>query len=185
MLHIHNSDGFKLKRSAAGLKQPWRFDNISEKQFIEKADTGDILLFRASHVGAKLTRTFTGSHFDHVAMVLYFDSDPNEIYLVDATGEVGVGISRWSDLRKHIGPNKFYHKCVLRHIEFERTDLVMEKLEQFLNEAVGQKFSLNAKKLLTRETEAVKSNVRDHIDEDRTFFCSELLAKGYKVLGIL
>lgn len=32
--HIGSSEGFKEQRSAAGLKQPWRFDNISESQFI-------------------------------------------------------------------------------------------------------------------------------------------------------
>lgn len=28
--HIEYSDGFKEKKSAAGMKEPWRFDNISE-----------------------------------------------------------------------------------------------------------------------------------------------------------
>jgi hypothetical protein len=45
---------------------------MSENQFREIADTGDILLFRGSHTGGKLTRTVTASHFDHVAMVLKF-----------------------------------------------------------------------------------------------------------------
>lgn len=42
-------------------KKPWKFDTISEKQFIEQADTGDILLFNCNHMGAKLTRTITNS----------------------------------------------------------------------------------------------------------------------------
>lgn len=60
------------RKTAEGLKLPWRFDNMSESQFKEIADTGDILLFRGSHAGGKLTRTFTASHFDHTAMILKF-----------------------------------------------------------------------------------------------------------------
>jgi hypothetical protein len=29
--HIDHSEGYKGKKSAKGLKKPWRFDNISEK----------------------------------------------------------------------------------------------------------------------------------------------------------
>jgi len=34
------------KKTALGLKKPWKFDNMSESQFLAQADTGDILLFR-------------------------------------------------------------------------------------------------------------------------------------------
>jgi len=94
-------------------------------------------LFRGSHAGSKITRTFTGSHFDHVAMILYFDSDPDEIYLLDSVGNTGVSINKWSFIRNHIGQTKFYHKCVLRHVNFDRSDEMMSVLEKFLNEAVG------------------------------------------------
>ena len=59
---------------------------MSSSQFCANADTGDILLFRGSVVGAKITRTMTLGHFDHVAMVLKFDTDPNEVYFLEATG---------------------------------------------------------------------------------------------------
>jgi len=40
---------------------------------------------------------------------------------------------------------------------------------------------------MRRVTQAKKPDKanREMIDEDRTFFCSELVAKGFKVLGIL
>ena len=119
------------------MKQPWRFDNISEKQFLQQADTGDILLFRGSHAGSVITRTFTNSHFDHVAMVLKFDTDPDEVYMVEATGTLGVALNKWSYLREHIGHKKFYNKCIFRHIEFDRSDQMVDSLEKFLKEAVG------------------------------------------------
>jgi hypothetical protein len=76
---------------------------MSEYQFKEIADTGDILLFRGTHAGGKLTRTVTASHFDHVAMVLKFQNDPNEVFMVEATGNMGVSLNRWDYLREHIG----------------------------------------------------------------------------------
>lgn len=70
---IYKSEGMlKNLRISNDIKKPWKFDNMSEKQFLNKANTGDLLLFRGSQAGSMITRTLTGSHFDHVAMVLKF-----------------------------------------------------------------------------------------------------------------
>jgi hypothetical protein len=53
-----------------------------------------------------------------------------------------------------------------------------------LKEVVGNKYGLSTSKLLFRR-ESVKSVKGKYIDEDRTFFCSELVAKAFKVLGII
>lgn len=47
-------------------------DTITEKQFIQAAETGDILLFYTKNTGAQLQRLITNSEFDHVAMVIKF-----------------------------------------------------------------------------------------------------------------
>jgi hypothetical protein len=60
------------------------------------ADTGDILLFRGRHIGSKITRTATQSNFDHIAMILKFESDSDEIYLIEATANRGVSLTKWS-----------------------------------------------------------------------------------------
>lgn len=125
---------------------------MSENQFKEIADTGDILLFRGTHAGGLLTRTVTASHFDHVAMVLKFSNEPNEIFMVEATGNMGVSLNRWDILREHIGKGKFYEKIIHRHITFDRGDEFIEKLEKFLGEAVGLKYALNANKLARQKT---------------------------------
>ena len=117
-------------------------------------------------------------------MVLKFDTDQNEVYLVESTGNLGVALNKWSYLREHIGTKKFYAKCVFRHIDFDRSDQMVDNLEKFLKEAVGRKYGLGA---LTR-SETVKKKDGDGtelIDEDREFFCSELVAKAFKVLGIM
>ena len=39
---------------------------------------------KGNQVGCVITRTFTWSEYDHVAMVLKFEKDPNEIFFVEA-----------------------------------------------------------------------------------------------------
>jgi len=71
-------------------------------------DTGDILLFRGSRVGPLLTRTFTASHFDHVAMALKFENEQDEVFFVESCGGTGVTLNRWNSIREHVGEGKFY-----------------------------------------------------------------------------
>ena len=73
-------------------------------------------------------------------MILKFDSDPNEIYFVESTGNYGVALNKWSQLRKHIGKSKFYKKCIFRHLEFERDENMLVNLEEFLKLTVGCKY---------------------------------------------
>jgi hypothetical protein len=103
---------------------PWAYDNISEEQFLKSADTGDILLFRATHAGGFITRTLTGSRFDHVAMILKFaddDGQDKDLYLLEATGNLGVCLNKWSAIRGSIGKEEdFYSECTYRKVHFDR-----------------------------------------------------------------
>ncbi len=55
---------------------------------------------------------------DHVAMILKFETDPDEIFFVDSTQSRGVSIQKWSDIRKYLGD--FFEQVVLRHLEVKR-----------------------------------------------------------------
>jgi hypothetical protein len=155
-----------MNKSAAGLFKPWKFDNITEKQFYEMADTGDLLLYKSNSTSAAITRTFTNSHFDHVGMVLKFETDPNEIYIVDATGNLGVSLNKWSFLRENVGHRKFYERVVFRHIKFNRSEKMIENLEVFLKEAIGQRYEFSSKKFFRRNTYTMgKESNRELIDE--------------------
>ena len=122
-------------------------------------------------------------------MVLKFESAPNEVFLVEATGNMGVSLNRWIFLRPHVGHGKFYEKLVFRHIEFDRGDKMVNNLEKFLSEAVGLKYGIGGNKLLKKKTirmDKIPENKGNQlIEEDRTFFCSELVAKAFKLLGVL
>jgi hypothetical protein len=52
------------------------FDIVEEQEFIEASDTGDILLFRTNNTVGAASRTATNSHFDHVAMIVRKNEDP-------------------------------------------------------------------------------------------------------------
>lgn len=80
-------------------------------------------------------------------MVLRLDFDPDEVYYVESTGTNGVTICSWDQLREHIGKDKFIEKLVFRHIDFDRGDEMVNKLEIFLNEVIGNKYSLAPNKL--------------------------------------
>ena len=78
---------------------------------------------------------------DHVAMVLRFDvpgQKEQDLFLIEATGNLGVKVKRWAALRDHIG--KFYDRIVLRHLEFERGEAALDNLEKFLKEVNGRKY---------------------------------------------
>ena len=160
---------------------------MSESQFKEQADTGDILLFRGSAAVTKITRAVSRSYFDHVAMVLKFETDPDEVYLVESTGNLGVSLNKWSFLREHVGEGKFYKKMILRHIDFDRGDSMVDSLEKFLSEAVGKKYGLGGllKQKTIKHTKDSDFGKSEMISEDRSFFCSELVAKAFKCLKII
>lgn len=73
-------------------------------------------------MGQSIIRKVTRSQFDHVAMVLKFDVDASEIYLLEATGNRGVALNKWEYLRPHCGDNEYYEQLVFRHIEFDRSE---------------------------------------------------------------
>lgn len=90
MKNIERSKGRKFDLGMDEKKlavDSWRYDQVDEKTFLKICDIGDILLFRGKHFGAKITRGVTNSTFDHVAMILRFDSESDEIFFFDATGQ--------------------------------------------------------------------------------------------------
>ena len=52
----------------------------------------------------KFTRAVTWSEFDHVAVILKFAADPDEVYILEATN-LGVSLTKWSKIRDSIGPD--------------------------------------------------------------------------------
>jgi len=72
-------------------------------------------------------------------MCVKFDSEPNEIFIIEATGNLGVHFKRFSSTIKHLGG--FYSKLALRRFDFNRKDEHLIKLDGFIKEALGKKYA--------------------------------------------
>ena len=102
-MHIAYSKGHKLQAIAPKTNIFWKQEQITEQQFLAKADTFDILLFKCNTGGGKIIRTYTRSEFDHAAMVLKFDSEPDDLFFLEATSNQHVIIKRYSAMKHNIG----------------------------------------------------------------------------------
>lgn len=89
-------------------------------------------------------------------MVLRFDSGDSkkkgqqEVFLIEATANLGVKIKKWSNLRHNLG--QFYERVVLRHLEFHRDETSFVQLEKFLEEVNGHSYSFRPRMLIKRDT---------------------------------
>ena len=114
------------------LKTPkfWKDIRISQKQFREKSDTLDILLFQSNNFRSKLQRSFTRSQYDHVAIILRYGD--HEMSFLEAESPGGVGICNWNTFMRNRWYN-LYKYIWFRHIEIERNDDFFGKIERFVN----------------------------------------------------
>lgn len=126
---MKNSEGFE--KSVHLLKTPkfWKDIRISEKQFFQKADTMDIILFQSKNFLGKLQRSLTRSQYDHVAIILR--SGDSELRFLEAEMN-GVGICDWKTFMKNHWYNLYKSIC-FRHLEIDRNDDFTIKVEKFIN----------------------------------------------------
>ena len=174
------------KSTGAITKQSCKQDVISESDFTDLAQTGDILLFRSNTQAGAITRKLTKSHFDHVAMVVRLDQDRAQTVCYIEAVSGGVHRCSWAGLEGKVGPGKLYEKVCWRSVVFNRGSEMTEKLEVLLNEIEGHSYALGYLKLKTRMSTALTADEANSlIASDRTFFCSELVAKSFKCLGVI
>ena len=81
---------YRLPAPASG--EFWKVPQISERQFIDQADTFDILLFTCNNPVAGVIRSYSKSEYDHVAMVIRYSDEPDEVYFIEAVGVYGIMI---------------------------------------------------------------------------------------------
>ena len=66
-----------------------------------------------------MTRTVTGSHFDHVAIILRFGETLNDLYILEAVGEKGVRLTSWFNIRTELKEDGFFDKIITRKLLFD------------------------------------------------------------------
>ena len=83
-------------------------------------------------------------------MVIKFDQEPDDVFFIEATSNRGVIIKSYRGMKWAIG--NFYDKVVLRHLEWQRNEMSLSILDQFLKEVQGRKYNLTFDLLRRKKT---------------------------------
>jgi len=162
----------------------WKQTIILAPQFAQIAQTGDLLLFRTNSNVAKLQRLVTRGSFDHVGVLIRFQNN-SRLCILEAMGETGVSLVEWDSFIKNSW-NKLYTRTAYRRLEFDRDPERLQPFLVWMRSVYGRPYKLSFDGIKKgMEKKSRKSVVLPNNDQDRGFFCSELVAKAYKVLKLL
>ncbi|CAD8077228.1 unnamed protein product [Paramecium primaurelia] len=152
---------------------------VTQNEFLDWAETGDILLFETDHYLAKLQRVFTSSNFDHVGLIIR-KQEHKEIIIVDVKNNIGVDFEFWSFFLKQ--NTQFKKICYRKLLNIDR-GYINQRIQEFIDvlyniikKVYEQEFQLNIMKLLQQQSDGLIN---------KGYFCSELIAKAYKYCQLL
>jgi hypothetical protein len=87
------------------------------------------------------------------------------------------------DWKEFITYNDLYTKVALLKLVCERRYMIVPQIFEFVGESIGQKYKLSFTKLLKRES--ISDTGMGRRQKRDGYFCSELVAKAYKNIGLL
>jgi len=155
--------------------------SIMASEFKDKVRSGDILLFKTDNLSGKVIRKFTSGDWDHIALCFNFAN--GKCGILESLQNTGVAAFLWDDLLESKAYVE-YKKVAVRPLLLPRhlKKHVLQKIERFVYEASQSKlhYGLGAVKWMRK-----KSVMAETWDEQRTYFCSELVAKCLKKVGLL
>ena len=164
----------KIKSKELAMKENfWKVPRISVDDFAKSVKTGDLMLFTGHHFVGSAQRLVTRSKFDHVGM---FFAMQGSIFLLQAVIG-GVCVLNWSELLNDIIFTENYNVWY-RSLEAYISREKKKELKSFINKVINKKFRFSIKEFLFKTKDA-------NLDEQKGFFCSELVASAYKILGVL
>jgi hypothetical protein len=109
-------------------------------------------------------------------------SSTGALKFIEATMQYGVDIIDWEVFVIYNFYQSFERIVYRRLSNFHRSKETLTRLEEFIKVAKNKRYSLAATKLLRRHcSNDSDSSIRD----DKTYFCSELVASLYKNMGLL
>ena len=91
-------------------------------------------------MGPHITRTLTGSPFDHIAIILRFGDYIKDLYVLEAVGDKGVRIVSWYNLRCELYEDGFFDKLVTRKLLYDMTAEKLTDLDVFRRNTVGKRY---------------------------------------------
>ena len=101
----------------------------------------------------------------------------NLVYF-ESTSDNGVQIYSW-DYFVTANIQRYYSRVSFRKLRLDRTPDMVKRLENFVQKTRGLEYRLDVDKLIRKTCEQDLQQT-----EKKTFFCSELVASCYKVMGI-
>ncbi|CAD8166860.1 unnamed protein product [Paramecium octaurelia] len=159
----------------------WKNSQLKNTKVLSDCQDGDIALFKSKNSMTKVLRAVTLCEYDHICL-LYRDN--GQLFVFEAVSN-GVGTFPWSDLTERSFVNE-YEKVCIRKLNYSKrqTPEVQNKLREFITNNLGKEYGLNPGKLLQKVSLIVPPAPQGQ-EKQRTYFCSELVAKAYKEMGLL
>jgi hypothetical protein len=179
-------------------KKILKSDVMTEEEFLKECQNGDILLCQGKTTIAAVQRAFMHSAFDHVSLIVRYG---DEIFIYEAAQGSGVNMLTWEDFKKK-GHYLSYERLACRKLTIPDNDLREQfniAIANFVAENIGKKYNLSLKKFFkTKQNNNPESSRSDSMDSSEMnsadthrnvnqdgFFCSELVASAYKLVGLL
>lgn len=164
------------KTDAPEGSSPQTMPRLHLDAIIPLLDAGDVVLFRTTGVLQGLQRTFTGSRYDHVGIIIripWGSTKPSALHLLESTSD---GVRTYQLHRRMRAWHLSNAVVVVRQLKHvTRTNSFLSTLDAFVSDVDGLPYGLSLGKLLRREPGASKDN----------FFCSELVATAYMRVGLI
>jgi len=168
-------------RTEFNSKAYWRKESITSEEFLKTVDSGDIILFRKHAFMPKMQRTITNSEYDHVAMlVIAQDGKERKLLMLESVYyDGGVRLIDLSDPESFNILLNSHTKLVYRKLNGVKRDQgFIDEMEDAIYNVLDKKYGMHFFNFWRR------SNVAE-VSKTRSFHCAELVAKMYKMIGLI
>lgn len=106
----------------------------------------------------------------------------NELMVFESNQMYGVSIYEW---KQYIQYFDLYQKITWRKLSYIKKADVIRELLNFIKKNLGKNYELSLGKLVALESEISWDTINKEKNKDRGYFCSELIAKALKSVGLL
>lgn len=101
-----------------------------------------------------------------------------QIFLLECVMVRGVCFTSWTNFKEF---NNIYPEVFFRKLKCKRDKQFYKNFDDFIEKVQGNSYQLNLSKVLFNKN---KGSIAIDL-EHRTFFCSELIVKCYKEIGLI
>lgn len=188
---IAYSDGFgkNIFGVALRFKDFDKLNFIAQEEFLSKANTGDVLIFRGIDCPAPCQRFFTGDEYDHVAMVKRTETN---LFIYEATTLSKCSELSWRTFLYQLF-NLVYSKITYRRLIINTDNKEKEKqmrkelndiATEYIAQTKGKEYDLSVGPIICSKKPR-KTELKNEWKKVPGFNCSSLLTGCYYKMGVL